>query len=79
MTRYLPVLLVIAAIIYTAVYVVQSNSEKVRSLPKTLWLALVLVVPVIGALAWWIFGRPLAGAHHPPAAPDDDPDFLRRI
>ena len=72
-------LLVIGCIIYTSVHVVQSDSERVRGLPKSVWLVLVLCLPVVGMVAWWIFGRPINTAPPPSVAPDDDPDFLRRL
>ncbi len=58
---------------------VQSDSEQVRHLPKTLWLLLVLILPLVGMAAWWIVGRPIASPAAPPLAPDDDPDFLRNL
>jgi len=73
------VLIVFACIIYTAVCVVQANSERIRRLPKLLWLMLVIVLPVVGMTAWWIFGRPLNQPDPPPLAPDDDLDFLRSL
>jgi len=79
MTRVVPVLLLIACTIFTAVHVVQSDSEQVRGLPKTLWLVIVILVPLVGMIAWWAFGRPVEGHLPPPIAPDDDPDFLRKL
>ena len=79
MTRVVPVLLLIACTIYTAVHVVQSDSEQVRGLPKSLWLVIVILVPIVGMIAWWIFGRPVESYSPPPVAPDDDPDFLRKL
>ena len=78
--RVLLVLLLIAFTIYTVVYVVQSNSEQVRGLPKSLWLIIVIFLPLVGMVAWWIFGRPVSVTRTPPPkAPDDDPDFLRNL
>ncbi|MCL2784142.1 MAG: PLDc N-terminal domain-containing protein [Propionibacteriaceae bacterium] len=79
MGRFLPLLLLIVATIFTAVHVVQSNSERVRVIPKTLWFVLVLAVPALGMIGWWIFGRPVNTYSPPPTAPDDDPEFLRSI
>ncbi len=77
--RVLPVVIVVVCIIYTAVYVVQSDSERIRRLPKFLWLILVLALPVVGMVAWWVFGRPTSRPEPPSVAPDDDPDFLRGL
>ncbi|MDR2973676.1 MAG: PLD nuclease N-terminal domain-containing protein [Propionibacteriaceae bacterium] len=76
----LPVLIGIAIIIYTLVCVVWSNSDQTRRLPKSVWLILVIALPLIGALAWWVWGRPTDDSAPPgPTAPDDDPDFLRSL
>ncbi|MCL2736205.1 MAG: PLD nuclease N-terminal domain-containing protein [Propionibacteriaceae bacterium] len=77
--RAFPILLLVACTIFTAVHVVQSNSMKVRGLPKALWFIIVLIVPVIGMIAWWVVGRPVHIQPLPPTAPDDDTDFLRRL
>ena len=46
----------------------------------------ILLVPLIGAVAYLVAGRPVTGGRRPgrqplrpgPPAPDDDPEFLRR-
>ncbi|MDR1386106.1 MAG: PLD nuclease N-terminal domain-containing protein [Propionibacteriaceae bacterium] len=82
MGRLLPILLLIGLTIFSLVVVAQSDPGEVRHLPRWLWFVLVLVVPGIGLLCWWIFGRPTGegdGRPARPVAPDDDPDFLRRL
>jgi hypothetical protein len=75
-------------------------AERIRTLPKAIWLIIVLLLLDIGAIAWFIWGRPRASVSAraprspfgwqshggspggPPrrsVAPDDDPDFLRRL
>jgi hypothetical protein len=84
-TRVLPLLILLAVTIFTLVTVAQSSPYSVRHLPRWLWFVIVLIVPGLGCLAWWIFGRPLPGdPEHPgaparPIAPDDDSDFLRGL
>ncbi len=62
--------------------VVRSPREAVRTLPKALWL-LVVLPPVFGPVAWFLAGRPRRGAVAPRraerGAPDDDEDFLREL
>ena len=61
--------------------VVQAPREAVRTLPKALWL-LVVLPPFFGPAAWFLAGRPARGAVAPRAsrgAPDDDEDFLREL
>jgi hypothetical protein len=74
--------LVIAAIVFTILAVVDcvlTERDAVRALPKPLWLLVVILLPVIGGLLWFVIGRGparLAVRRRPP--PDDDPDFSRR-
>ena len=81
------VLLVLAAIgvtIYAAIDCFRSDDAEVRSMPKPLWLLVIVVLPLFGGVFWLLLGRgPSTG---PPATrrlrtigPDDDPDFLRTI
>ena len=92
--RFLPVVLVVALTVYCTVDVIQTEGRAVRALPKAAWLAIVVLVPVFGALAWFLSGRPGGGigpfraekgpqggppGRRPPRGPDDDPDFLRGI
>jgi hypothetical protein len=61
--------------------VVRTPAAAVRTLPKPLWL-LVVLPPVFGPAAWFLAGRPRAGRAAPAPgrlAPDDDEDFLREL
>jgi Phospholipase_D-nuclease N-terminal len=87
MIRLLPWLLTIALTTYALVDCVQTDDRQVRSLPKVAWVLLIVLVPIVGALTWFIAGRPERGkprsgpTHRPPPprGPDDDPDFLRNL
>ena len=44
----------------------------------------IVALPVVGPVGWFAVGRPPGGGiagpgRRPPIAPDDDPDFLRRL
>jgi hypothetical protein len=62
--------------------VVQAPRASVRTLPKPLWL-LVVLQPFFGPAAWLLAGRPRRGqapaAPGRTVAPDDDEDFLREL
>jgi len=44
--------------IYCLVDVATSRREDIRNLPKWAWFAIVFVLPPIGVLLWFLFGRP---------------------
>ena len=53
----IPVLL-LALWVYCIFDVIASDDVLVRNLPKGVWLILVLILPLIGSLAWLLLGRP---------------------
>lgn len=66
------------------------SAERVRMLPRALWVLAILFIPLVGPAAYLVAGRPIpegtGGSPLPPAdprprrsAPDDDPDFLRSL
>jgi hypothetical protein len=92
------VVLTVASVLLTALALINCLSEedrgRIRALPRWAWLLLILFVPVLGALAYFVAGRPVpvggqrqgwlsggGAATEPPRprAPDDDPDFLRSL
>ena len=68
---------------------------EIRALPRVAWVFIILLFSPIGGIAWFVAGRPQrssarAGTGRPgngfpeserprELAPDDDPDFLRRL
>ena len=79
------VILGIAVIIYALFDCIMSRAESVRSISKPAWIFTILLVPLLGAGLWFLFGRP-RGDDRPgqrqmrgPTAPDDDPQFLRNL
>ncbi len=91
-------MLLTLAIIGLAVYALAdlagARKEETGGLPKWLWAVLIVLAPVIGAVAWIVFRRSAPRAAGPgyrgsgpnlrarrqgPLAPDDDPEFLWRL
>ncbi|TDT34471.1 PLD nuclease N-terminal domain-containing protein [Naumannella halotolerans] len=84
MIRYLPIVVAVALMIFCIVEVAQSPKDAVRLMPRWLWFFAIVLLPVVGAILWLVFGRPTARTlaendQTKPASPDDDPDFLRRL
>jgi hypothetical protein len=78
---------------------VTAAPDRVRNLPKLVWILIVVLLTDVGAVLWFLGGRPRATAgastrpagfgwqshgnstasRRRPSAPDDDPEFLRRL
>jgi hypothetical protein len=81
--------------IFTTVFAASASKNEVRLLPKWAWVLICLLVPGVGGILYLAVGRPIAGAGGVGAggvgagfgrgrntrtvAPDDDPEFLRRL
>lgn len=83
MLRVLPIVVALALAIYALVDCVSTPDEQVRNLPKLAWIALIVLIQIVGPVAWLIAGRPKRGPgkRKKPRVlpPDDDPDFLRKL
>ena len=82
MLRVAGVLLGLAVYIWFIVDVLRTSGSSVRTLPKFVWLLIVVLIPLLGGLLWLIGGRPLGQGRRRkrgPVAPDDDPAFLRQL
>jgi hypothetical protein len=90
MGRALPFLIVLVATLIALIDCLSSEREDIRGLPRPVWFLVILLVPIIGPIAWFFAGRPISleqragviagGRSRKRApAPDDDPDFLRGI
>jgi hypothetical protein len=83
MLRLVALLAVVGLTVYSVIDCARTDADQVTGLPKPMWLVAILLLPVIGPLAWLVAGRS-RGSSSPPArrlplAPDDDPDFLWQI
>ncbi len=80
MPRVVILVIVVMLMIYCVVDIAMSARYQVRIMPRWLWLAAVICLPLVGSLAWFFFGRPrTTPPKQRPTAPDDDPDFLRNL
>jgi hypothetical protein len=91
--RGLPVLIEIGLFVFCLIDAIQTPAEDARNLAKGLWILLIVVVPIVGSVAWLVAGRPqrtgrsFATPGFPeyervrrgPLAPDDDPAFLATL
>ena len=72
MLRFL-VLASVVLTVYAAVDCVRTPKAQVQNLPKGLWLALILLLPLIGPVSWLLAGkdraRPSGRPQRRPTAP----------
>ncbi|WP_144713796.1 PLDc N-terminal domain-containing protein [Curtobacterium pusillum] len=75
-------IVVVAAVAFTVYAVIDCATmprARVRSLSRGVWVLLVIVLPVLGAVLWYVLGRAPAtepGGGSGYRGPEDDPDFL---
>ena len=56
MIRYLPFLIEIALLVYCLIDCIQTDVP--RNLSKTTWVFVIILLPVVGGIAWLVAGRP---------------------
>jgi hypothetical protein len=73
-------LIVIGLFVFALVDLTLTDRSRVRTLPKVAW-GFVLLVPVVGAVLWLLFGKERGdrGGSRRTVAPDDDPTFLANL
>ncbi len=82
MTRFLiiAVVVAIALMVFALVDAAVIDRYRVRGVPKGLWIVVIVLLPIAGAILWFTVGRgPKGTGKRGPIAPDDDPDFLRGL
>ncbi len=91
--RFLLYAIPFVVMLYAFIDCLQSPGALVRVLPKWLWLVVIVVVPLLGAIGWLLGGRPARASvdvaaasgsvfgrsRRAAVAPDDDPAFLRQL
>lgn len=85
MLRVAAVILAVAVYIYGIIDVARTPRGETRTLPKFVWLLVVIVLPLLGDALWFALGRVWGspgsrrGRRRGPLAPDDDPTFLKHL
>ncbi|RSM54661.1 hypothetical protein DMB66_37155 [Actinoplanes sp. ATCC 53533] len=94
------VLIDLALLVIALIDCLSTEEFQIRALPRIAWVFIILLFSPIGAIAWFIAGRPARavrlsngttwrpGSGFPenerprrsgPPAPDDDPEFLKKL
>lgn len=72
-------LVAIAFWVYTIVDCAVQPPTRHRGVSKSVWMLIVVLIPVLGGVLWFAVGRARATPVVAPRAPDDDPEFLGRL
>ena len=85
-------LVLIGLWIFAVIDVLGTPERQCRTLPKLAWVFLVLLLPPVGTVAWFVAGHPwlprsaVGAPGRPggrpggrPLSPDDDPEFLAAL
>lgn len=66
--------------IFAVIDIVLIDKNRVRAFPKPVWILIVVAVPLVGAILWFVVGRQWGvRSQQQTTAPDDDPAFLRNL
>ena len=81
MARLLLILAFVAVLfwVYTIVDCAVQPPSRHRGVGKAAWMAIVILLPVLGGILWFLIGRGRASQTVVRRAPDDDPEFLGRM
>jgi len=84
MLRVVVPIVILVVFVYGLVDLIRTDARLTRGISKTAWVFVQILLPVVGAILWFLIGRPRATDAAPvtyshPVAPDDDPDFLRNL
>ncbi|WP_312677442.1 PLD nuclease N-terminal domain-containing protein [Microbacterium sp.] len=72
-------LLLIAFWVYSIVDCALQPPTRHRGVSKPVWLLIVVLIPVLGGILWFVVGRGRPRQQPQFRAPDDNPDFLGSI
>ncbi len=74
------IVIAVAFTLYSLVDAAMTDHSRARGVSKPVWIVLIVILPVIGALLWLFIGKGSAAeaeAARTSVAPDDDPRFSR--
>jgi cbb3-type cytochrome oxidase subunit 3 len=76
---FILVLVGVAFWVYSVVDCALQPATRHRGVSKPAWIVIVIVLPVLGGILWFLVGRGRKVSAAKRRAPDDDPEFLGTI
>ena len=68
MLRVVGVVIVLVIFVYALVDVIRTDKHQTRGISKPAWIIVMIVLPLLGAILWFIFGRPYGKPRQSPYA-----------
>jgi hypothetical protein len=67
--------------VFSLVDCILQPATRHRGVPKGAWIAIVILIPVLGGILWFAIGRGRGKGRGQQRtyAPEDDPEYLRRL
>lgn len=59
--------LIVLVVMIAALIDIVGSEAGIRGLPRWGWLLLVIALPLVGSIVWFVAGRPVAGGHRHPS------------
>ena len=69
MIRLLPYVVEVLILVFCLIDAIMADDSRVRNLPKWGWILLIIVIPLVGGIAWLVAGRPVDAPQGPPPPP----------
>ncbi|WP_449283037.1 PLDc N-terminal domain-containing protein [Leucobacter sp.] len=69
------IVVAVAFTLYALVDAAMTDASRARGVSKPVWVVIVVLLPVIGGVLWFLIGKGAKTAAAPRRAPDDDPRF----
>jgi len=88
MVRLFIFLAAVQLVLFVLALISALSAERVRNAPRLVWVLVILLVPLLGPISYFLWGRPAAAPREGtpirrtksrPSSPDDDPEFLRSM
>ena len=88
MVRLFIFLAAVQLVLFVLALISVLSAERVRTAPRVVWVLLILLIPLLGPIAYFVWGRPVPAPREGPpvrrtrsrpSSPDDDADFLRSM
>jgi hypothetical protein len=88
MVRLFIFLAAVQLVLFVLALISALSADRVRNLPRAGWVLLIVLVPLLGAAGYFLWGRavaaprevtPIRRGRGRPSSPDDDPEFLRSM